>query len=173
MRSNEDMAVRTLADVERNFQARADAGVCCRCGRPIAPGEPIWLVNCRLLWPLPQLHVNIMKDAPAAACRACVQPPTDRPRTGRCPVCGRVVHLVGPRSWALLCSDRCRNKVYGARFRTRYPKSKSKSLLVQCRVCQHNFVPRRADARTCSPACRQKSYRQRNGVTDAGQDRIV
>ena len=30
-----------------------------------------------------------------------------------------------------------------------------------CGVCGKDFVAKRSDAKVCSPACRQKSYRQR------------
>jgi hypothetical protein len=36
--------------------------------------------------------------------------------------------------------------------------------LVECCVCGSSFKPRRFDARTCSPACRQRLYRQRKRV---------
>ena len=32
---------------------------------------------------------------------------------------------------------------------------------LRCQVCDKKFTPRRSDAITCSPACRQKAYRRR------------
>jgi hypothetical protein len=34
---------------------------------------------------------------------------------------------------------------------------------INCIVCDHEFVPKRADAQTCSNKCRQTLHRQRNG----------
>jgi hypothetical protein len=59
------------------------------------------------------------------------------------------------------CSDRCRNHVHGARWRARNPKPKRPRAMVQCEVCLDNFAPARAGAKTCSPSCRQKAYRER------------
>lgn len=40
---------------------------------------------------------------------------------------------------------------------------------INCAVCAQSFLPTRADASTCSPACRQKLYRarRRGGRTTA------
>jgi hypothetical protein len=36
---------------------------------------------------------------------------------------------------------------------------------IYCAVCGRIFSPRRTDTQTCSPACRQKAYRDRKRVT--------
>jgi phage N-6-adenine-methyltransferase len=36
---------------------------------------------------------------------------------------------------------------------------------MKCPVCKYKFQPTRADAKTCSPACRQMRHRRRLGVT--------
>ena len=53
------------------------------------------------------------------------------------------------------CSDACGEAVRQAR-RVRRPAQR---LERACDVCQQPFLPRRRDARTCSPKCRQKAYR--------------
>jgi hypothetical protein len=35
----------------------------------------------------------------------------------------------------------------------------------KCAVCRKSLQPTRADAKTCSPRCRQKAYRKRLSVT--------
>ena len=34
----------------------------------------------------------------------------------------------------------------------------------RCKVCGETFKPARSDAKTCSPPCRQKAYRQRKAL---------
>ena len=38
-------------------------------------------------------------------------------------------------------------------------------VMIKCPSCRRKFQPRRADAKTCSAACRQTAYRRRLGVT--------
>src|SRR3954453_18885043 len=44
---------------------------------------------------------------------------------------------------------------------------------VRCSTCRTPFVPSRSDARTCSPACRQKAYRRRLSVTQPVTDSVT
>ncbi len=76
-----------------------------------------------------------------------------------CEICGRAVlftsGIESPSDAApsgVFCSDSCRKQRKG-----RAAASHEK----RCAVCGEAFTARRADARTCSPACRQKSYRKR------------
>jgi hypothetical protein len=163
----------TWDDIARWWKSFADASVCCRCGKPIPAGDAVWLIPCQLVtvWEF----VSIWDERYAAGCPGCgheymgAPHQQDRVRARPCPGCGRVVRLLvaahGIRSF--LCSHRCRNRVYGARFRKWHPRPKAERSLVQCQTCGNNFAPRRAGAKTCSPACRQKAYRRRRGVTDA------
>jgi hypothetical protein len=41
----------------------------------------------------------------------------------------------------------------------------SNEAMLKCPSCRRKFLPRRADAKTCSAACRQWAYRRRLGVT--------
>jgi hypothetical protein len=165
--TNEEVGIYTWEDAERHKRAYATAGVCCRCGDEIADGAPVWMVPCKLI--TPYCTISLTESTKAAACWKCTNTlfATNRAalRSGNCPACGRRVHhvLVGDqqRLVRFLCSDRCQNRIYGARFRARHPKPKKAVALVQCVVCQVNFPALRADAKTCSPACRQKAYRER------------
>jgi hypothetical protein len=52
------------------------------------------------------------------------------------------------------CGEKCRMAIYAA-------KGRRKPIERLCQTCGQPFVPKRADALTCSPACRQRAYRQR------------
>jgi predicted nucleic acid-binding Zn ribbon protein len=54
------------------------------------------------------------------------------------------------------CSDRCR-----AKFARERQRKQREPHVVTCEVCGQEFTPKRSDARTCSPACRQRAYRKR------------
>jgi hypothetical protein len=83
-----------------------------------------------------------------------------------CRECGKptwIAMITGDRSCApglcIPCYERARRKLQRARqaaARARF-----------CNVCGASFRPKRADAVTCSAACRQKSYRKRQ------QDRVA
>jgi hypothetical protein len=51
------------------------------------------------------------------------------------------------------CSARCAERARNARRR--------KSTPTACASCGETFTPQRSDARYCSPACRQRAYRER------------
>jgi predicted nucleic acid-binding Zn ribbon protein len=74
---------------------------------------------------------------------------------GWCVVCGKPLSKGGGSHD--FCSDRCRwtyhNRQRGARIAARRGK-------IECEVCGAEFTPARNDAKTCSPRCRQKKYRQ-------------
>jgi hypothetical protein len=40
----------------------------------------------------------------------------------------------------------------------------------KCRVCGYKFKPTRADARYCSPGCRQRAHRARAGIDDLDRE---
>jgi predicted nucleic acid-binding Zn ribbon protein len=61
------------------------------------------------------------------------------------------------------CSRTCAKRLFGHRARRRRAEERQSPEL-HCAVCGKAFTPARADARTCSAACRQKAHRQR--VTD-------
>ena len=72
-----------------------------------------------------------------------------------CVVCGRLVYRRTPT--AKYCSYRCRAQAYVARRKARREQARQK----QCAQCGNDFVASRCDARFCSNACRQASYRER------------
>ncbi len=74
----------------------------------------------------------------------------------QCAYCGRVIWnypgLVGYNPAYDLCSQQCRNKL-------RTINRRVKPRTVACEVCGESFHPKRRDAKTCGPACRQRLRR--------------
>jgi hypothetical protein len=61
------------------------------------------------------------------------------------------------------CSDSCRRAVFCTEAKAKRLAARS-DLERRCSVCHRRFTPRRADAQTCSSACRQKAYRNRKSA---------
>lgn len=61
--------------------------------------------------------------------------------------------------WRHYCDDECR--------RLAHPSTRPKRAIVACASCGVEFAQRRADAKFCSYACRQKAYRQRHARIEA------
>jgi hypothetical protein len=84
-----------------------------------------------------------------------------------CEACGRVV--IRQSEWRhrrhVVCSTDCGDAIYNQvairAAKDRGPKVRGPR---PCAVCGETFVPRRADAITCSSACRQKAYRKRRDI---------
>jgi hypothetical protein len=76
----------------------------------------------------------------------------------RCESCGRTLFF--PQGYRqnlhVACSQRCRQAIHNAIAKAKRP-DRNKT----CIVCAKPFLAPRADALTCSSACRQKAYRQR------------
>jgi predicted nucleic acid-binding Zn ribbon protein len=71
-----------------------------------------------------------------------------------CVVCGRRLSTRGgPHDF---CSDRCRSTYHNSQRRARIAARRGKKV---CEACGTEFAPPRSDAKTCSPACRQKKCR--------------
>ena len=119
----------------------------------------------------------IWRNAPPRKCRQCGRPIADsdvaRKLRGEwlgcpdcfevreqyvkpCEGCGRKV--VGSR----FCNFRCRAHYYNApaAARRKAQRLEARQDMV-CVQCGKTFTPRRSDAKTCSAACKQKAYRQR------------
>lgn len=61
------------------------------------------------------------------------------------------------------CSEACKRKQASQRYAAiaRQRRAEARGPSRQCAVCGEPFEPARADARYCSPACKQKAYRVR------------
>ena len=77
-------------------------------------------------------------------------------REAECNHCGRGIvfatetNYKEPYTRTAYCSEHCRDE------HTTHPRKPK-----ICKACSVRFVPTRSDAKTCSPACKQKLYRQR------------
>jgi len=135
---------------------------CGRCGCPLDAGAAVWLDPIRL-------DGRLVACAPI--CATCAQPmgrydlrrwPSPLP----CEGCGRPVHYGGGRRYRVRCSTRCAWTVANRR-RSQAAAAAAAARRTACTVCGTVFEPSRADRCYCSPACKQRAYRQRHGlVTD-------
>jgi predicted nucleic acid-binding Zn ribbon protein len=80
----------------------------------------------------------------------------------QCATCGRSVvfrvsELQYRRRKHAFCSEKCSQIHHNRRRSERSQPSREKT----CSVCGGAFTATRSDAKTCSPACKQKAYRQR------------
>jgi predicted nucleic acid-binding Zn ribbon protein len=85
--------------------------------------------------------------------------------SGPCDTCGRTVTVVEGagqyfRRLHLFCSGRCRGLHYNHVRGERGARAREKV----CGVCGEEFTAKRVDAKTCSPACKQKAYRRRRAT---------
>jgi hypothetical protein len=152
-----------VSDYEKEWQekmtryerARRDAATCGKCGKPLPLPAPVWLQRLRALsgWRKSIRLVPICAD-----CRGDWYP--SNWSQGHCVNCGRCVyhckHRGDYRLTHVSCSQRCRIAIHNALAKAKRP-DRNKT----CATCGKAFLAPRADAVTCSPACRQKAYRQR------------
>jgi hypothetical protein len=162
----------------QHYRSIARCDVCGDCGRALAPDDPVWTgwttaAGARWSHPVcsacqPRYVAMAMKIywyrptpcewcgravaflVPPARVRALVPGWYERGRVGG-------VIDVAPRHRRAFCSSYCRSREASSqRVRARLRAQQR-----LCEVCGASFVGTRADARSCSPACRQKAYRQR------------
>ena len=89
-------------------------------------------------------------------------------RDGRCQHCGRGVtvreHFARHKNAKFFCSGRCSAGFHNARRDARNALAREKV----CEVCSQDFTATRRNAKTCSPACKQKAYRNRQRSQKGG-----
>jgi hypothetical protein len=153
-------------EAERTRQARAASGrgACATCQRKLPAGEPVWA--CVFSYSAPVGHSWTV----APVCEGCY---AQRSPWGwrvhqlagwhsqwaitgsyACQGCGRPVHAHAVRM-ARYCCQLCLRQARNRR-RRRQPAQH------RCQGCGRKFTGR-ADAAYCTPACRQRAYRQRLG----------
>jgi len=132
-----------------SLDAQRYAEICGSCGFPIPSGAPV---------ALQQRDYRSGRARRVTCCLSCAErwlvqqcPPLES-----CPHCRRPVYRRRPQG-RLFCCDRCAWLAASARRRARTAERREKV----CAVCGHAFTAKRADARTCSPACRQRDHRRR------------
>jgi hypothetical protein len=151
------------------------AEVCGRCFGEIAPDEPVWMRAWCSYWN-EYSGAYTRFSVFAAACADCSGVEFRWRKVadgmwadgdfypeywyeGACQTCGRTVFK--ERRYMrrhFFCGRSC-EEAYWSRRRRR-PK-----LETVCKVCGAEFTATRSDAKTCSPACKQKAYRRRRAAT--------
>jgi predicted nucleic acid-binding Zn ribbon protein len=137
---------------------------CAKCGEAIPPRSNM-LLRPRLNQPAEAVCMPCM-DELIEQCRPfyCLHVPWEglRARGYRsdyqhwCCRCGRPFLGAMVRRY---CSDECGERTRRERRDRRGPVPAVR----QCGTCGTGFRPQRSDGRYCSPACRQRAYRSRNG----------
>jgi hypothetical protein len=145
LNGNGFIARRNRQRLER--EAENKGGICGGCFRKLEPTETVW-------------RFNSGPPAYAACCHGeardwrywCPESP--------CQGCGRgVIYQVNLRRRIhVFCCDHCES-VY------RWRLKKTQREIPSCETCNQPFSSKRADAKHCSPACKQKAYRQRKVQT--------
>lgn len=130
---------------------------CGACGSQVGAGDPV------VKYPYMLINGTGHWWFPGHVCMECIES-FGRETTKSsfaCAQCARPTFLLqGKSSTRVLCSKRCENIFYRTRKRTP---------IFTCEACNAPFTPNRADAKHCSPACKQKAYRQRKGqMSEAG-----
>ena len=152
---------------------------CAGCGRDIPPDELIYVDRERYVFIGDGYVTSSLPIGPwCAQCEGTAKP-GNRPwnSAGRhayqdggwtwipepphcCRTCGRMFRAAR----AAYCSDRCENAGRTDRQRAAREGLRSRR---QCSACGEFFAAPRGDARYCSPACRQKAYRERKSAQAA------
>jgi endogenous inhibitor of DNA gyrase (YacG/DUF329 family) len=123
--------------------ARRDASTCARCGEAI--GATVYICRTGL--------GNLL----APTCAGCAPSSLLSYPADACEACGRPVVRYRPLGYHVYCSQRCQRRAYRQAHK---PEPEP----TDCVACGERVDVRRADARYCSNACRQKAYRTRKAV---------
>jgi hypothetical protein len=128
-------------------------GHCMRCDVPFGDNATAFMVPIKIICEVIQ-GVGIYSKELSAVCDACVEPREQAltTRNATCPGCGQRMS-VDPNARhrrAIVCSRRCQQR---ERRKRRYIRDKA------CPTCKTMFKPKRADAKFCSAACKQRAWR--------------
>jgi hypothetical protein len=162
----------TEEERERYREAYAHGSVCCRCGVALPPLSPVGMLGAKLVHYYPFRRDYEVVRTIATGCMTCFKKLKAAYAVSikKCPSCSRLIHLAGYSEYnrTFFCSKRCRNRFHKATFLARHPRVKKERQLRPCVVCGTEFMAKRADAKACSPTCRQRQrrQRQREAVTD-------
>jgi len=137
-------------------EAQRTAKICGKCGRSIAPSEPVYRGAVSVGgW---GQRVNA-----AAVCSDCLGSKSKREGffNTHCEHCGRGLRLA-PRlgRYHAFCCNRCGWRYQSARQRR---KRAQKRAALRCVACGDPLTAGRSDAKYCGGTCRQRAYRERAG----------
>jgi hypothetical protein len=143
------------------YNAKANGDTCAKCGRKLAPDEPVW--RSRLDLGRSAFGGRHIRVAPVCAGCKSIWELFNDPEP--CQGCGRPVHyryeFISRR--LTFCCERCRQRAQQGAMRDARRAARAGRT---CDQCGKVFEPTRTDARFCSVACKQKAYRDRHRVTD-------
>ena len=137
----------------RIWQADRRGEICALCGKEFAPDAMIFRMRVKAGYHAEQ----------APVCAACRPDYGDWSTPTPCAGCGRLMaYRLGTAGKApIACSMKC------ARETTKRKRPQQDRRRI-CIACGNNFIPKRANAVTCSHRCRQKAYRDR--MRDSKED---
>jgi hypothetical protein len=146
-----------------------DGSPCFKCKRPIDTSEPVYYVY----------RPRGRDDGYLPLCAECGEKESKGnelrkhyTHRGKCPGCGKSVFFtygehqnIPAYRFRFYCSGRCKLRVWSKKWRAKHPRPRKAKNIAPCQTCGKNFVQTRADAKACSPRCRQQAYRDRKSVT--------
>jgi hypothetical protein len=150
-------------------QAAKDCSRCSVCAAPLAVGQSVTLQRC-------DIGQNFPCWTWAPVCLTCTLTRVrERPwpwsnenhpsyhgfRRFRCRACGRPLRVSAANCVVLspTCCEACQRQDRKQRNAVR---RRVEQVPIACAECGREFVPKRADTRTCSNRCRQAQHRHRN-----------
>jgi hypothetical protein len=134
---------------------------CCKCQRPLEAGEPVWLRTRRVAI----APYVVRRRGLNAWCGACIKARDVSLRElhcygdgDPCETCGRPVHYARDVVHTF-CSLDCKLTAIEAKAKAKRREARGETR--ECLECNETFEPRRADAKFCSGACKQRAHRKR------------
>jgi hypothetical protein len=147
-------------------EAAKSAAICGECFRPLAPTDSVTMGYRKVGGSRQKGNEHYVRVPICLLCTIDNIPRRGFLRT-RCLNCGRPLRLYRPHwrpGWrsdldAPLCCADCRRLARNEKNKLRR-RVEHEAMI--CIACGESFVPKRADAVTCSNRCRQAQYRRRN-----------
>jgi hypothetical protein len=174
-------------EAKRRIDAASKGEACGKCGRTLEDGETVY-AKCQVYTGMAGGLMSRPgpRFTPASVCEGCAPkwmaerktyneytingktvrvPESRRFAEQPCSMCERpVVYKLTARDYHgrhVFCCYRCQYTYHNRRRARRGQRLREKT----CGVCGTEFTARRAHTKTCSPACKQKSYRLRKKAT--------
>lgn len=155
----------------------ASGDVCYYCRRRFSPGQMRYRImhstSGGTVWGPALLCMECFKEETDASCLSEDRDGNPAPRrTIQCAGCGEYINtILNPRDqqW-LFCSNRCYQRDYRKRRRGKdsvvdWKGGRSRPVCAECKklIDSYGKQRKRKDAVYCSPKCRQRAYRRRQG----------
>lgn len=136
---------------------------CGKCGQPVGRFFPVVRGEAPFKYSGP--FGSGTKYLKTVLCLKCAPACYRKWNLGICEVCFRPYYRRSPCTKHWFCCDRCEWRYRNQLAQRRRGAAHSRT----CEQCRQPFKAR-ADSLTCSPACRQKAYRQRKGKEKPASD---